>query len=225
MTRLPLSVAATLFISAGPLSTIAAAEEAPSVQVAPDHSVQLDEHDRQLITMEVLKSQPLLSASPGIKAVDAFGGYSSDEDKDPALVQVIANVIFYPHAESRGVKQAFQAHCSRSASGGDWTCFAIELRRYVRLDTQDFDVRVTANLDLAAILAVVEATRQPAAAAAMETSEVADTASSIFACSDGYIVSWGSKDGEGRIGLIANLRTGGNSAEPGDWQVRKQPVL
>ena len=86
-------------------------------------------------------------------------------------------------------------------------------------------MRVSGNLDIAGIQAVVEATRQPAAAVGLQFSEVADTASSIFACSDGYIVSWGDKNGQGRIGLEARLRAGGNPAEPADWQVRQEPAL
>lgn len=224
MMRIPPSLAVSIIATSSLPASLATAENPPSAPEMPEHQVQLDERDLQLITMEVLKSQPLLSASPGIKAVDAFGGYSSDESKGPILETVMANVIFYPHEESRGVKQAFQAHCSRSASGNDWTCFEIEIRRYVRLDTQDFEVRVSANLDLASILALIEATRQPAAVLAAEASEVADTASSIFGTSEGYVVSWG-HDGDGRVGLMANLRAGGNPAEPSDWMVAKLPEL
>ena len=102
---------------------------------------------------------------------------------------------------------------------------AVEIRRYVKLDSQDFEVRVNGDLDLAGIQAVIEATRQPAAAAALQSSEVADTASSIFDVNGGYVVSWGDKNGMGRIGLEARLREDGNPADPKDWDVNALPVL
>ncbi len=232
MTRIPLTIAAVLLTS--PLmASNAAAEELALAPVIPDYGVEtseyrvdLDQNELQLITMEVLKAHPLLSASPGIKHVDATRAFSMPDDaetKSPSLV--MANVIFYPHVETGGIKQAFQAHCQREISNKAWSCPVVEIRRYVRLDSQDYEVRVKGDLDLAGIQAVIEATRQPAAAIALKRSEVADTAIGLFSCGAGYRVSWGHKIGMGTVGLEARLRTKGDPADPDDWKVSEPPVL
>ena len=41
----------------------------------------------------------------------------------------IADVIYYPHAESEGVKQAFQVGCWRQEPSQSWTCDPAEIRR------------------------------------------------------------------------------------------------
>lgn len=225
MNHLPQIIAATLLASAGLIVTCAAATGSSRTAV-PECKVKVVDADVRAITLEVLKEHPLLSASPGIKFADATCEYSSTNDAlsgTPSIL--IANVVFYPHTETRGIKQAYQAHCRRSTTGKAWSCPAVEIRRYVKLDSQDFEVRVTGNLDLAGIQAVVEATRQPAAAAALQSSEVADTASGIFDANGGYVVSWGDKNGMGSIGLEAHLREGGNPADPNDWDVNELPML
>jgi hypothetical protein len=225
MTHAPLSIAATLFASTCLSVSNANADDSTPTEV-PECGVKLVDADVRAITLEVLKEHPLLSASPGLKYADAMCGYSSDVDVKAATPSLImANVIFYPHTETRGIKQAFEAHCQRSASSLAWSCFAVEIRRYVKLESQDFEVRVKGELDLAGIQAVIEATRQPAAAAALQSAEVADTASSIFDANGGYVVSWGDKNGMGRIGLEAHLREGGNPANPNDWDINELPVL
>ena len=219
-----LSIAATLLASTVLGVSCAFAGESTTTAV-PECRVKLEDADLQAITLEVLREHPLLSASSGIKYSDALCGYASLVDAGAASPSVImANVIFHPHSETRGIKQAFETHCQRSASSRAWSC-ATEIRRYVKLDSQDFEVRVKGNLDLAGIQAVIEATRQPAAVAAMKSSEVADAAHVILACNDGYVVSWGNKDGTGGLGLEAHLRAGGNPADPNDWDVNALPVL
>jgi hypothetical protein len=226
MTRIPLTIAIAL-ISSPCLASDAPAEELPLAPVipnfgveTPDDRVELDQSELQLITMEVLKTHPLLSASPGIKHVDAYGGfympeYAETESPSP----VMANVIFYPHVEIGGIKQAFQAHCQRDTSNKAWSCPVVEIRRYVRLDTQDYEVRVKGDLDLAGIQAVIAATRQDVAAAARKGTEVADTVIGVFAANGGYVVTWGNRDGMGRVGLQAHIRAGGDPADPSDWKV------
>jgi hypothetical protein len=226
MTRIPLTVAATLLASAclvldAPAEDGALARVTPDLGVeTPDYRVELDPSELQLITLEVLRAHPMLSASPGIKHVDATRAWtmSHDADTKPASL-VMANVIFHPHVESGGIKQAFQAHCQRETSNKVWSCPVVEIRRYVRLDSQDFEVRVKGDLDLAGIQAVIAATRQPAAELALRRSEIADTAIVLFSCGTGYHVSWGHENGIGTVGLEARLRTEGNPADPSDWEV------
>lgn len=224
MTHVPLSIGATLLASTGLSVSCALAGESTATAV-PECRVKLEDADLQAITLEVLKVHPMLSASTGIKYADALCGYASMVDAEAASPSVImANVFFHPHTETHGIKQAFETHCQRSASSQAWSC-ATEIRRYVKLDSQDFEVRVKGNLDLAGIQAVIEATRQPAALAGLKYSEVADTAHVILACSDGFVVSWGNKDGSGGLGLDARLRAGGIPADPNDSDVNALPVL
>lgn len=225
MQRIPLTTFLSMLAVLRFVSSAATAEQVAAAPFDdPGEVIQLDAEDLRLITMEVLKEHPQLSASRGVKFADGYGGYDSIGvalAKSPSTV--MANVIFHPHSESRGVKQAFEAHCQRSASSKDWTCPSVEIRRYVMFDFQDFEVRVKGSLDLPAIQAVIDATRQPAAAAGLRTSQVADTALQILACSAGYIVAWGNHDGSGGVGLQATLRADGNPAEAKDWIVTELP--
>ena len=232
MTRIPLTIVASLIASPclasdAPVEKPELAPVIPDFGVeTPDYRVELNQSELRLITMEVLRAHPLLSASPGIKHVDATRAFSMPDDaetKSPSLVT--ANVIFYPHVETGGIKQAFQAHCQRDTSNKDWSCPLVEIRRYVRLDSQEYEVRVKGNLDLAGIQAVIAATRQPAADVALKRSEVADTVISLFSCSTGYLVSWGHENGMGTVGLEARLRTEGDPADPSDWEISEPPAL
>jgi hypothetical protein len=187
-----------------------AAAGEPGVKVAPGDKVPLDDADLRLITLTVLETNPLLSASSGIKYAEAWRNLTTDS----------AMVIFHPHSESGGIKAAYQAHCDRDIPDGSWSCPAVVIRRYVKLDSQDFEVRVRGDIDLEGLLAVIEATRGPALTAAKDQSGLPDTVIMVFAANCGYYVSWGSREGMGQVSVEAYLREGGSPTNPNDWNVR-----
>ena len=196
----------------------AAADDPPAYEFGD--KVPLAESDLRAITLQVLATHPLLSSSPGIKYAEAHragmtmpGGTSFDT----------ADVVFYPHAESAGVKEAFQVQCRREVSSDLWTCGNVDIRRYVQLATQEFEVRVRGNLDHDELLALIEATRATAQASRTESSVVANTAIIVFAANGGYFVNWGSPDGQGELTVEAHLRKDGNAATAEDWQTSILP--
>jgi hypothetical protein len=94
----------------------------------------------------------------------------------------------------------------------------VELRRYVRLENQEFEVRVKGDLGLEAVLALVEATRSTALTAANDGTAAIDTVSMILPCGDGYFVSWADRDHRSGVLIKARLVPGGNPAERNDWE-------
>lgn len=201
------------------LTSAQAAEHEPPADAA-DLRVALGDADLQMITLAVMKTHPLLASSPGVKHADAYHGYrDSGGNEDPKTSSILhANVIFHPHSETAGVRNALQAHCSRDLASADWTCPVVELRRYVRLEDQDFEVRVKGDLSLDAVLALVEATRVTALAAPRDDSAVLDTVSMILPCGDGYFVSWTDLDHRSGVLVKARLAAGGEPAERNDWE-------
>lgn len=187
---------------------------------APDPRVTLGDADLRMITLEVMKTHPLLASSPGVKHAEAYRGYHvSSEKGEPRLSAVVnASVIFLPHSETAGVKNALQAHCSREHAAADWTCPVVELRRYVRLENQDFEVRVKGDLTLESVLALVEATRGTAISASKGGSEAVDTVSMMVPCDGGYFVSWTDRDHQSGVLVKARLAAGGNPEERDDWE-------
>src|ERR1700741_4310289 len=110
-----------LAVLAAPL---ALAGEAPAQAPQPDYQIPLSDADLRAITLQVLEQHPILASSPGIKA--AYGS------RGPDTIEV-ANVVFYPHSETAGVKNALQATCRREVPDDSWACPAVSLRRYVKL--------------------------------------------------------------------------------------------
>ena len=190
------------------LAAAAAPLGEPSPPAKYDVPRELEASELQEITLAVLKDHPILSASPGIKAAFRYQHYSRGETAD---------VVFYPHAESRGIKYAIQAFCNRESEEDAWDCSRVESRRYVKLDSQDFEVRVKGSLDMAGVLAITEATRPVAESAVADVSTV-DEVQIIFPANDGYLVGWGSEAGGGAVTVEAHLRDGGSAANPGDWE-------
>lgn len=201
------------------LAPAQASEPKPPVD-APDPRVTLGDADLRMITLEVMKTHPLLASSPGVKHAEAYRGYQvSSEEDGPAIGSIVnASVIFLPHSETAGVRNALQAHCLRELAGADWSCPVVELRRYIRLEEQDFEVRVKGSLTLEAVLALVEATRGTALAASNEGSAALDTVSMILPCDDGYFVSWTDRDHRSGVLVKARLAAGGDPAELNDWE-------
>ena len=179
--------------------------------VSIGENVPLDENDLRMITLQVLEKHPLLASSPGIKAAEAYRA-------DRSTVQ--AHVIYYPHVESAGIKQAFQVVCQRPIPEHAWSCFLVEIRRYLWLETQDFEVRVKGDIGHDAALALIQATRSTAQAGTTDGAEVPDTAIMVIPTGNHYVVVWGSDDGMGGVTVAAWLRKGGNPATSEDWRSR-----
>ncbi len=164
-----------------------------------------------MITLQVLEKVPILSSSPGIKFASAYRSHQSTDDAD---------VIFHPHAESAGIKHAFQVHCRRQSPDELWTCGGVRIRRYLQLESQGFEVRVVGNIGIEVALALIQATRGTAEASATGGSAIPEAAVIVFASGDGYVAGWGSDDGQSELAVEAYLKRGGNPAEPEDWLTR-----
>ena len=201
------------------LFRLAAAANDPPVYEFGD-KVPLAEGDLRAITLQVLATNPLLSSSPGIKYAEAHRAGMTMPDGTPFDT---ADVVFYPHAESAGVKEAFQVQCKREVSSDLWTCDHVDIRRYVQLATQDFEVRVRGSLDHNDLLALIDATRSAVQASTSDDSVIADTAIIVFAANGGYFVNWGSPEGQGKLTVEARLKKDGNAATPEDWQTSILP--
>ena len=207
MARLPLVLAAALLAVATP-STARTADDPTEPPADFDFELALTANDLDAITMDILKRYPILSASSGIK-------FSRGSRRFPTGER--AQVLFFPHSETGGVKNALQAYCGRDTPDSPWSCPDVEVRRYVKLDTQDFEVRVVGDIDLDGVLALTEATRSLAASAFPNSA--ADTVMIIVAVDDGYFVGWGSEAGRKAVSIQAHLRAGGNAANAADWEV------
>jgi hypothetical protein len=205
--RYPISIALAL-VTASPSSAVTAVEGPPTPPPDFEFELELNRSDLNAIRMDVLQRFPILAASPGIKFARGERGYPSGE---------AAHVVFFPHSDTRGVKNALQAHCLRDTTESQWSCPVVETRRYVELDTQDYEVRVVADIDLEGVLALMEATR-PLMLATRPSSSV-DTLMVIFAAEGGYIVGWGSEDERETVTLQAHLRDDGYAANVDDWNV------
>ena len=209
MARFIATIALALVISALLAPRWVPAREAADATYSLGDSVPLDDSELRAITLQVLEKNPLLSSSPGIKSASAQRSVRSTD---------IASIIYYPHTESAGVKQAFQVRCLRTMPNKLWTCSEVEIRRYLRLESQDFEVRVTGNFGTDVALALIEATRGTAQANATGGSGNPETAIMIHPEGDGYMVAWGSPEGYLELLVKAELRDDGNPAKPDDWQ-------
>lgn len=204
----PIALAFSVLIS----GALAAATEGPESGYVLGQAVPLDEEDLKDITLQVMQKRPLVSSSSGIKAASAQRSVRSTD---------IASVIYFPHVESAGVKQAFQVRCVRQAPSTQWICEDPELRAYLRLDSQDFEVRVTVAVTMKEALALIEATRatvqqsRPAGAAIPQTAIMISTADSSHSS---YLVSWGNEQGHNELTVEARPIKGGNQSDAEGWQ-------
>ena len=178
--------------------------------VVPE-AVPLPEDEVRQITVSLLEHYPQLAGSPGAKLASAY--LSSPGGTDAATV------IYYPHTERRGVKVAFQAHCRRPYESKTWACNDVGTRGYLQLASQQFEVRVLANISADAALAVVEAARR----ARQTTDPGSDTVVTISEHPniDGYIVLWGNSQGmlsDTTVTTLVQLKAGGRPTNPDDWQ-------
>jgi len=186
----------------------AVADEPPDF-VVPE-AVLLPEDEVRQITVSLLEQYPQLAGSPGAKLASAYLSAPGGTDA--------ATVIYYPHIERRGVKVAFQARCRRPSESKIWACDEVVTRGYLQLASQQFEVRVLANISADAALAVVEASRR----ARQTTDTGSDTVVMIseFPDIDGYLVGWGNSQGmlsDTTVTMLATLKSGGRPTNPDDW--------
>jgi hypothetical protein len=182
-----------------------------------DHSetdnLPLSQEDLRDITAQVMAKQPLLSSSPGIKYAEATRIDRWSED--------VADVIYYPHFESAGIKEAFQVGCTRKIPSTAWTCEDATIRRYLALDTQDYEVRVRGTISSDAAIALVEATRKVLPVRAADNSDVPDTAMTLSSYDDSAIVTWVNFEGRSHLIVKGWLAEGGDPTRPEDWIVNR----
>ena len=204
-------VIATLALAAaGAPESVGVGEANPVAEIVqPGHSIQLSDEDLQQITEQVLKHHPLLASSAGIKHAEAYGWTGTSDS---------AQVIFLPHAESAGVKYSYQTSCWRETADDAWTCSTAQLRRYMKLDSQEFELRVRSDIGTREALALVEATREMAITYLPELPPDEVTAVMIVQCGSKFFVSWGRPEGYMDLSLVAALLDGRSGAEPGDWE-------
>ena len=207
MVRFSATFTLVLILAAAGVSLVAA-EETPAAEYTVGNSVPLDDNDLHTITVQVLERNPLLSSSPGIKYASAQRSVRSTD---------IADIIYHPHAETAGIKQAFQVQCQRQGSQ-PWACDSVMIRRYLALDSQDFQVRIIGDLESEEAQALIQATRQTVQSSTAGGSAVPDTAIMIFPEGDSYIVTWGRPEGYQDLSVEARLAQGGDPANPEDWQ-------
>ena len=188
---------------------LVAADGTSTADYSLGDKVPLDESELRAITLQVLEKNPLLSSSPGTKHASAQRSVRSVD---------IADIIYYPHADSAGMKEAFQVQCRRQAPVKKWTCGDAEIRRYLQLETQDFEVRVTGGIGFDEALALIQATRGTVQASAIDGSTIPETAILIWHEADTFLVTWGGSEGYQELAVEAHLRDDGNPTDPEDWQ-------
>jgi hypothetical protein len=175
-----------------------------------DDAKPLPESEQQQITLSLIQRYPLLAASPGIKAA------SAPPADTPGVVGI--SVIYWPHAERRGIKEAFEALCQREYPKTTWTCDNVIIRRYLQLTSQDWEVRVKGDISAEAAMALIDGSRRDLRAGAAGGSAVPDTAILITPHTEGgYRITWGVPDGRGTLTMLAHLADGGSPENPEDW--------
>ena len=207
------------------LGPLAGAQEQPAEAGAAPEKVQVISQDRPAnyveqekvplsqqelrdMTDQVMAKNPMLSSSAGIKYAEAFR-YRGDE--------VWAVIIYYPHTENAGIKEAFQVNCLRNDAGTSWACEEAEIRRYLSLDSQGFEVRVTGPISSEAAMAFIEATRKALPAPTAWNADVPDTATMLSSYDGRGHVSWVNREGSASQVVKARLREGGDPTRVEDW--------
>ena len=186
MVRTAAAIALALVIPGSLAPPFVAAGESTDTDYSLGDAVPLDEADLRSITLQVLERNPLLASSPGIKFASAQRSVRSTD---------IASIVYHPHAESAGIKQAFLVRCQRQIPNKSWTCGELEPRRYLQLESQDFEVRLAGDIGSEVALALIEATRGTVQAKATGRAGIPETAILIVPEGDSYLVTWGSPEG------------------------------
>lgn len=203
-----IALLAALVVAAAP--TLAG--DPPPGESADDDEIPLGAADLREMTMQALADNPELSSSPGIKAAWA---YRFDETRDAA------EVIYYPHTESGGMKTAFQLSCERQ-HGQSWGCTEASLRRYLSIESQAFEVRVMADIGRLEAIAVIEATRASIPKIPGVDPDTVYTAITLRDFEHGYTVSWhGEEAGDKHAQLVAIAVAGGDPLTASGWAVQE----
>ena len=208
----PTTLAVVFIIAALIDVRVNAAEEPASEDYKAGYvaeNFQLGDDDLSDITSQVMAQHPLLSSSPGIKYAGATRHRRSQD---------VAEIIYYPHIESAGIKQAFQVTCERQVPEKSWNCNEAEIRRYVALDSQDYEVRVTGPIGFEGSMALIEATREALPPSLEDGSPSPQTAIIILPYEDRYLVTWGDRKGHGKLMMQARLPEGADPREPTAWK-------
>lgn len=167
-------------------------------------------HEREQIVLSLVDRYPEIASSPGIKAAYA--------PLDRGKGSLMTNVIFHPHREVRGIKEAFQTLCGWDRQLEEWLCENVQIRRYLKLESQDFEVRVKGGISSEAALALIAASRQQLLASRGAIPDDISTATIILPRPDGaYHITWGTREGRGRLGMRATVREGADPTDPENW--------
>ena len=188
----------------------AVAQEQAAERGSSQEGVTLSRQELQDMTDQVMAANPMLASSAGIKYAEAFH-YRGGE--------VWAVIIYYPHTENAGIKEAFQVGCLRNEAGTGWACEDAEIRRYLSLDSQDFEVRVTGPISSEAAMAFIEATRKALPVATAWNADVPDTATILTSYDDHGHVGWVNREGSASQIVKARLREGGDPTRAEDWMI------
>ncbi len=208
---LPIRMLLLAFVGAALLhSPWVSADSQSSDNHSETDNVPLDPEDLRDITAQVMAKHPLLSSSPGIKYAEAN---RTGESEDWVVV------IYYPHSESAGIKDAFQVGCTRKIPNKAWTCEDATIRRYLTLDTQDFEVRVRGSISSDAAVALIEATRNELPVRAADIRDVPITAMTLSSDGDSGTVVWVNFEGRSHQLVRGQLAEGGDPTRPQDWIV------
>ena len=158
----------------------------------------------------VINEAPIVASSPGIKYAGAQRSARAD----------IADIIFYPHSETSGIKHAIQAKFWRKDYGDAWKLSSTSQRDYIELDSQDWEVRVKGGFSFDVVQALIAATRD-----AMHTS-IADAVDrprvviQVFPYNDSVLVIWGDSGGQGGLTVQAWLLEDRDPNEAGSWRAK-----
>ncbi len=174
--------------------------------------VPVSEADLEEITTVMITRVPELASSPGIKSATAYRSAGT----------VSATVEFHPHARRGGMSRAIVAHCGQAEHEGPWTCESGSLRNYLQLHGQEFEVRVTGDVEYDVAMALIEATRGAVGAYPYRDSEIdmPDTVVMIFpGKKDTMAIGWGSKTGTLELSFRVALIDGRDQSDPRGWRV------
>lgn len=197
------------FLATAVIAYTSSAEEDRSLEASVGDEVPLSAAELNQITAQVLKNNPLLASSPGVKFAGAQRSVRSVD---------IADIIYYPHSETAGFKKAFQVQCQRQVPVESWSCEEAEIRAYLKLETQNFEVRIRGGIASDEALALIAATRHAVPSSPNQGSFTPETAIMVWPYRDTFLVSWGSPEGHQELITQARLRENGNPVNPDDWQ-------